>query len=383
LTKDTGPDQSTLSPQQAILREIETPALVVDYSALTRNIEKMAEEARKRDLALRPHAKTHKSVEIARLQIDAGATGIACATVAEAEMLASAGIGGLLLTAPQVGESKAFRIARINREHGITVVVDHASQIEMLAAALQPDERKLAIAVDVDIGHMRTGITDIAEGLRLAQMIAKDARLEFAGVQGFAGHAQHVPVPLERKQAAAKAAKVLQGFVETLTANGLPPRLVSGSGTGTFLQDSAGPYNELQVGSYVFMDSDYAQVLDEAGLGPAFETSLFVLATVVSVNRTGQVTVDAGTKALATNGPLPTRMIGVPNGARYRFAGDEHGVISIPEGQRTPKLGERVLIVTTHCDPTVNLHAAYHVVDRDRIHRWRIGARYGDAQCDA
>jgi D-serine deaminase-like pyridoxal phosphate-dependent protein len=379
LTIDTQPDRSTLSPQQAILREIETPALVVDFAALTRNIGKMAAEAQHRGLALRPHAKTHKSVDIARLQHEAGAVGIACATVAEAEMLASAGIGGLLLTAPQVGASKGARIARVNREHGITVVVDHARQIEMLAAALHPGERRLALAIDVDIGHLRTGITDIAEGLRLAQMIENDERLTFAGVQGFAGHAQHVHAPAERKLAAAKAAGVLRDFVEALTANGLPPRLVSGSGTGTYLQDSAGPYNELQVGSYVFMDSDYAQVLDEAGAVPGFETSLFVLATVVSVNRPGQVTVDAGTKALATNGPPPTNMIGVPSGATYRFAGDEHGVISIPEGHSAPELGDRVLIVTTHCDPTVNLHAAYHVVDRNEIHRWPIGARYGDA----
>lgn len=379
MTTDTGSDRSPLSPQQAILREIETPALVVDFAALTRNIDKMAADAKKRGLALRPHAKTHKSVDIARLQHNAGAIGIACATVAEADMLASAGIGGLLLTAPQVGASKASRIARINREHGITVVVDHARQIEMLAAALQPGERKLAVAIDVDIGHLRTGITDTAEGLRLAQMIANDERLTFAGVQGFAGHAQHVHAPLERKHAAAEAAGVLRDFTEALAANSLPPRLVSGSGTGTYLQDSAGPYNELQVGSYVFMDSDYAQVLDEAGAVPAFETSLFVLATVVSVNRSGQVTVDAGTKALATNGPPPANMIGLPRGAKYRFAGDEHGVISIPEGHPAPKLGDRVLIVTTHCDPTVNLHAAYHVVDRSEVHKWRIGARYGDA----
>lgn len=367
-----------LSPSHPALRGIETPALVVDLAALKRNIASMQARAKKLGLSLRPHAKTHKSTTIARLQIEAGAIGIACATVAEAEMLALHGINGLMLTAPQVGAAKVSRIADVNRRHGITVVIDHMRQLEALAAAVRPGDRKLAIAIDVDVGHMRTGVTDVAEAVRLAKTIAADPRLDFAGLQGFAGHAQHLPEPLERNAAAAKAAATLREFADALSAAGLPPRLVSGSGTGTYLQDASGPYNELQVGSYVFMDSDYARILDEAGTGPAFEPSLFVLGTVVSTNRPGQITVDAGTKALATNGPPPFQMIGAPKGATYRFAGDEHGVMNFPEGENAPALGDRLLLAATHCDPTVNLHGVYHVIDGDKMERWPIGARYGD-----
>ncbi len=199
-----------------------------------------------------------------------------------------------------------------------------------------------------------------------------------SGIQGFAGHAQHIPRPDERNSAADNAADILRRFAKALTEVGLDCELISGSGTGTYRRDAAGPYNELQVGSYVFMDSDYARIVDESGAGPCFEPSLFVLATVVSVNIPGQVTVDAGSKALATNGPPPCNLVGAPKGSSYRFAGDEHGIVGIPAGQKAPALGDRLLIGATHCDPTVNLHACYHVIDAGQAQTWSIGARYGE-----
>jgi D-threonine aldolase len=368
-----------LSPNHVSLRAVETPALVIDAAALQRNIEGMAAWAKQAGIALRPHAKTHKSAQIARLQKKAGATGIACATVAEAELLASSGIEDLLLTAPQMGEGKFARISKINSAHEITVVVDHVRQVEGLAAGLGAGDKALSVLVDVDVGQARTGIANISEGVRLAQSIAASSRLKFGGVQGYAGHAQHIPRPDERNAAADKAADLLRRFAKALAEAGLNCRVVSGSGTGTYRRDVAGPYNELQVGSYVFMDSDYARIVDESGAGPCFEPSLFVLATVVSVNRPGQVTVDAGSKALATNGPPPCNVVGVPEGSSYRFAGDEHGIIGIPAGQNPPALGDRLLIGATHCDPTVNLHACYHVIDAGgHAETWPIGARYGE-----
>lgn len=339
----------------------------------------MAAWARQTGIALRPHAKTHKSVQIAQLQKKAGATGIACATVAEANLLASAGIGSLLLTAPQMGEGKFARIAKINGAHDISVVVDHAAQVAGLIASLGAGDKPLSVLVDVDVGHARTGIADLGEGVRLAQSIVASGKLKFVGIQGYAGHAQHIPRPEERNAAADKAADILRRFIKAMMEAGLDCALISGSGTGTYRRDAAaGPYNELQVGSYVFMDSDYARIVDESGAGPCFEPSLFVLATVVSVNIPGQVTVDAGSKALATNGPPPCNIIGVPKGSNYRFAGDEHGIIAVPAGQKAPALGERVLVGATHCDPTVNLHACYHVIDGSQAHTWPIGARYGE-----
>jgi D-serine deaminase-like pyridoxal phosphate-dependent protein len=360
-----------------ILREVDTPALVVDLGALRRNIEKMASIARRSGVSLRPHAKTHKSVEIARLQIGAGALGIACATVGEVGMLTAAGIPNLLLTAPVVDPAKFARLAALNRTSPLTIALDHIEQVRAAAEAIPLDQPPLSIVVDTDVGQARTGVTSIAEGVALARAIASHPQLRFAGIQGFAGNAQHIPEPLARSAAAEKAAAMLSDFAVALAEVNLRPTIVTGSGTGTHVQDSVGPYTELQVGSYVFMDADYARIVDETGAGPPFEPSLFVMATVVSVNRANEVTVDAGTKALATNGPPPCKILGVAERAAYRFAGDEHGILTFPDGVRQPALGQRVLLGASHCDPTINLHAFYHVVEEAEMQIWPIAARYG------
>ena len=372
----------TLSPQHPALAGLPTPALVVDRAALERNISAMAATARAAGLALRPHAKTHKCAEIARLQLAAGALGVGCATLAEAEALAAAGIGGILVTSPVVGQDKLARLARLARDADVMAVVDHVHQVDALAAVLPASDRPLRLVIDVDVGQARTGVTDLAMGLRLAQAIAGRRGMELMGIQGYAGHAQHIAHPQERMSAAAAAASRLRELIGLLQAQGLAPRLVSGSGTGAHRFDLAGPYTELQVGSYVFMDADYATVLDEAGQAPPFTPSLFVLAAVVSANRAGQVTVDAGTKALATNGPMPQVILGAPPGANYqnratyKFGGDEHGIIRLPEGAPVPELGARMLIGATHCDPTVNLHSAFHVVGADGVQQWAVLGRY-------
>ena len=361
---------------ETLLCEVETPALVIDRPALTRNIANMAAISAQSGVKLRPHAKTHKSTEIARLQMDAGAIGIACATVAEAEMLVAAGIPNVLLTAPVATPAKFARLAALNRRSPLTITIDHVEQVAAAAAAVACDHPPLSVIVDTDVGQGRTGVTDIAEGMALARAIASRPQLRFAGIQGFAGNAQHIPEPVARRVAAEKAAGMLRQFAAALAEANLHPEIITGSGTGTHGQDRAGPYSELQVGSYVFMDSEYSRIVDEAGYGPPFEPSLFVMATVVSVNRPHEVTVDAGTKALATNGPPPCRMLGVAEGAVYRFAGDEHGILTFPKGARPPSLGQRILLGASHCDPTVNLHACYHVVDERQAQIWPIGARH-------
>jgi D-serine deaminase-like pyridoxal phosphate-dependent protein len=367
-----------LTPDSEILRPLPTPSLVVDGAALTHNIAHMATFSREAGIALRPHAKTHKSTHIALLQKHAGAIGIACATIGELEAMAAAGIDGLLLTAPVMGDDKFARLARLNRAHGLKVTVDHPAQLEGLRAAMDAGDRPLGVFIDVDVGQARTGITDFADGVRLARMLAEQRAFNFAGIQGFAGHAQHTTKPAAREALAARAADTLRGFNSALTEAGLPPAIVSGSGTGTYRIDAAGPYTELQVGSYVFMDADYARITDREGNAPDFTPSLFVLSRVVSINRPGQVTVDAGTKALATNGPPPAVIRGAPAGASYRFAGDEHGVIVLPPDVPQPPIGARLLIGATHCDPTVNLHAAYRAVMDDRVTVWPIRGRYGE-----
>jgi len=355
-----------LDPNGKLFHQLRTPCLVLDGAALDRNLARMARRAREAAIALRPHAKTHKSVDIAMRQIEAGAVGIGCATLDEAEMLADANVPGLLLTSPTIGADAAIRLARLSREKRLQAVVDHPMQVELLQEATQAGDRTFQLLVDVDVGQGRTGVASIEAGIKLARTIAADPRLRFAGIQGFAGNAQHILDPNERKASARRAAETLSRLRDELIKEGLAPDI-----------DATGPYTELQVGSYVFMDADYAVIRDEEDRPLPFEQSLFVLATVISANRSGEVTVDAGTKALATNGPPPAALVGAAAGARYRFAGDEHGIVSVPGSDPAPTLGTRILLGATHCDPTTNLHACYHVVFDRAILRWPIRGRYG------
>jgi D-serine deaminase-like pyridoxal phosphate-dependent protein len=366
-----------LDPNLAALRDIATPALVLDASALQRNIAAMADFARARGIALRPHAKTHKSGRIAQLQIEAGAAGISCATLAEMEALAHLGIPGLLLTTPIADRAKLARLAALADETDIGIVVDHADQVYALRDLLDTDSRAIQVLVDIDVGQRRTGVVDPAATLALAQLIEATRGMTFSGIQGFAGHVQHVIDAEQRKAGATAVRGLLDDHLRVLREAGITAGIVTGSGTGTCAYDVDGTFTELQVGSYVFMDADYGRLQGEGGALP-FEPSLFVLATVTSVNRTGEFTVDAGVKALAFNGPVPKLIIGAPEGSSYRFGGDEHGMITLPDGADTPKLGSRVLLQATHCDPTVNLHAAYQVVGHNvGVETWPVEARYG------
>lgn len=365
-----------LDPADARFAAIPTPALVLDVAALDANIARMAVVASRHGIGLRPHAKSHKSVEIARRQCAAGAIGIACATLAEAGDLIEAGIPDVLVTSPLAGPEKCARFVELSRHGRIAAVVDDASQVAMLGT--MAGGAVLELAIDVDVGQARTGVASVEDAVTLAKAIAADRSLRFVGIQGYAGHAQHVTDFGERADGARRAAARLREVVSALAGVKLEPGFVSGSGTGTSEIDMReGPYTELQVGSYVLMDAEYRTIRDDNADPPPFLQSLYVLATVVSTQRPGEITVDAGTKALAVNGPPPDFLIGVAEGARYRFWGDEHGVIALPPGAPTPPAGSRVLIPATHCDPTVNLHAAYHVViDNDPIEVWPIGGRY-------
>lgn len=373
---------ATLDPNGDLLRGVATPALVLDVTALDANIARMAAAARAAGVALRPHGKTHKSPDIARRQRAAGAIGLCCATLLEAEAMARAGIADLLITSPVVGVDKCARLAALHRRTPnaqMTVVVDHPAQVDGIAAALGSDDASLALVVDVDIGQGRTGVADLESGLALARRIAAEPRLTFAGLQAYAGHVQHIPDAQERLAAATASEQLIRALVARLREEDIAPRIVSGSGTGTSAFDlDKGPYNELQVGSYVFMDAEYGRILQPDGQRLPFDNALFVLATVVSASWPGQVTVDAGTKALAVNGPLPDRLIGAPAGSHYTFWGDEHGIIHLPGGVARPEIGSRLLVGVTHCDPTVNLHPAYHAVTaQGALERWPVVGRYG------
>ena len=360
-------------------QSLDTPALLLDLGALTRNIERMAAFAKARGVGLRPHVKTHKSVEIARRQVAAGAIGVSCVTLGEAEVMVKAGIPDVLITSPAVTPSKIARVVRLARlagPGGMMVVVDDARNAADLAAATLGLPHPLEVLVDYGAGYNRTGAASEAQVLELARRIAAEPRLKLRGLQAYAGNLQHIVDREQRSAAAASLRETVARIVADAERSGIHFEIVTGAGTGTHdLDTERDAFTELQAGSYVFMDAEYAQVLQASPGQPSpFEVSLFVQTAVVSTNAAEWVTVDGGTKCFATDSGVPLVARGADPASRYAFFGDEHGKLFCA-GQR-PALGDRVEFITPHCDPTVNLHDAYHVVDGDTLVAiWPVDAR--------
>jgi D-serine deaminase-like pyridoxal phosphate-dependent protein len=335
--------------------QVPTPALIVDLDAVERNIERMARRAAAAGLALRPHAKTHKSAAIGRRQIEAGAVGLCCAKLGEAEALAHAGLRRLLLTSPVVGADGAARIAALAQvDTELQLVVDHGEQVKELAAAASAAGICLSLLIDIDVGLSRTGVGTPQAAVALAKCIAHSPSLRLTGVQGYGGHWQHITGALERRSAVESGMARLKAAVEALRACGHPVPLVTGGGTGTFSVDAAiRLLNEVQPGSYIFMDNEYRNALGNDVDG-VFEHSLFVQAQVISVNAEQWVTVDAGLKAFATDGPAPQPAGNRFGGLHYFYLGDEHGGLLRRFGGSQIALGERIEFIPPHCDPTVD-----------------------------
>ena len=358
--------------------QLNTPVLVVDRDALDRNIARMADFARAQGIALRPHAKTHKSIDIARRQIAAGAIGVCCAKLGEAEALAQGGIASILITSPVVSPPAIRRLVEL---HGtldeLIVVVDHPDNAAALAAAAARTPRPLHVLVDIDPGIRRTGVASPAAALELARAVRGLDRLVYRGVQMYCGTQQHIATYQERDAAIRDRMTYLDTVLALLAEHQLAPAIITGAGTGTHRIDAAlGRYTECQVGSYIFMDRQYTDC-DLSGDGaPPFEYALFVDTQVISCNAPGMATIDAGFKALATDGGPPAIVSGAPSGATYRFMGDEHGAIVDPAGAHVWQLGDRVRLAVPHCDPTVNLYDSYHVVSGDTLEAiWPVSAR--------
>ena len=360
--------------RQGSRRDLNTPALIIDVEALERNIGAMASFAKAGGLNLRPHAKTHKCATIAKQQMAAGAVGVCCAKLGEAEALSDAGVTNILITSPVVGPAGVERlVALAARTPGLMATVDHPDVVDALAAT----GAALTLLVDIDPGIHRTGVANPEAALLLAQRIAAEPNLTFAGVQFYCGSQQHIEDFAARREAIVERTAYLSGIIETLTAAGLAPGLITGGGTGTHAIDAElGVFNELQVGSYIFMDRQYSDC-DLTGDGATrFETSLLVDARVISANHAYMVTVDAGFKAFATEAGAPPVVSGAAEGSEFRFMGDEHGALIPPRGVAPPKLGEVVTFAAPHCDPTVNLYEAFHAVKGDTlVDIWPIEAR--------
>jgi 3-hydroxy-D-aspartate aldolase len=361
--------------QQGARAALNTPALVIDRDALERNIETMAAFAEASGVALRPHAKTHKSIDIAKLQVKAGALGVCCAKLGEAEVLAEGGIDAILITSPVVTRQAIARMVALHGKiGGLSVVADNPDNVDALAAAFKGAAKALPVIVDIDPGIHRTGVASPEAAVALAKKIKDAPSLSFAGVQFYCGAQQHIESFADRRAAIEERTAYLRSVIDALVAADLAPAIVSGGGTGTHRIDAAlGVFTELQVGSYVFMDKQYADC-DLAGDGAVpFENALLVDTHVISASAPGMATLDAGFKALSTDGGSPAIIEGAPKECAFFFMGDEHSALI---GGHTLKVGDRVVLSPPHCDPTVNLYDAFHVVRGGTlIDIWPVSAR--------
>lgn len=361
--------------QQGSRAALNTPVLVLDIEALDRNIAAMAKLAADGGVALRPHAKTHKSVDIARRQVAAGAVGLCCAKIGEAEVLSDGGIAGLLITSPVAAPGAIERLALLaGRAIGLMATVDHPDVVARIDHALAAAGQKLDVVIDIDPGIRRTGVASPEAAVRLAEIIAGLPNLRYRGVQYYCGLQQHLENYDSRRGAIEDRTRYLQTVIAALTEAGFPPEIITGSGTGTHRIDlDLGVFTELQAGSYVFMDRQY---LDCDLGGDPFEASLAVDARVVSANYPELVTIDAGFKSLSTDGGVASVQRGAPADAIFYFMGDEHSaLIADGIGERLNP-GDPVSLTVPHCDPTVNLYDNYHVVRGDTlIDLWPVSAR--------
>lgn len=358
--------------------EIPTPALLLDLDRFERNLARMAAHVRSAGKAIRPHAKTHKCPEIARRQIEAGARGVACAKLGEAEVMARAGVRGLLITTEVVPPAGLRRLARLVAEAPDTmVVVDNAENVAALARAAAEAGVVVNVLVDVDVGNRRTGMAPGEPALALARAVAAQRALRLRGLQGYAGQCAHVIGWEKRREASLAAMRPLMETRALLVRAGLPVEIVAGGSSGTWDIDvELGGLTELQSGSYCVMDLDYRRIGGRGGpLLTDFEMALTVVATVVSVTPGDRAMVDAGLKAFSTDKPFPPEAVERP-GIAYGFAGDEHGRLAITDPSRPPRLGERIEFFPPHCDPTINLYDRIHAVRGPKVEAvWDIAAR--------
>ena len=377
ISEERGPNESLIHERESRARLI-TPALVLDLDAMERNIATMTAYAAEAGVAVRPHAKTHKSVQIARRQIDAGALGICCATLGEAEALAAGGIEGLLITSPIVAPAKIDRLMALRADNeSLMVVADDLGNLRALEAAAAASGSMLNVVIDVDVGLHRTGARDAETAVALAEAADASASLRFAGLQGYAGHVQHIEDFGDRRANSHGDLAPLREARDSLKERGIEVPIVTGAGTGTHdIDTEIGLMTELQVGSYVVMDVEYLDVQARDGGDWRFEPALFVRSTVVSASHDGSATMDAGLKCFATDGPLPRFHTGVPIGANYEHFGDEHGRIVFAGANERLAIGAALECIVPHCDPTVNLYDYYHCVRGETVvDIWPIEAR--------
>lgn len=348
--------------------DVDTPALLLDLTSLERNIAKMAAFARSAGVHLRPHSKTHKSPRIAAMQVQAGAIGITCQKLGEAEVMADAGIGGILISNQIVGPLKIQRLVRLARRADVMVAVDDPRNVADLSEAAVAGGVTLKVLVEVNVGMMRCGVQPGEPALRLAEIVRRSAGLDFRGLMGYEGHAVALRSAEERQAAALPSLQLLVDTASLLREHGLPVEIVSSTGTGTY--DIGGGFagiTELEVGSYATMDADYQAI------GVPFECALTVLATVISTPQEGLAIFDAGMKSIAPDHGMPL-VVDLPD-AQVLALSEEAGWLATT-GSEHPVAGDKVRLIPGHGCTTINLHDRYVVVrDGWVVDLWPVAAR--------
>lgn len=361
----------------AVLTEIDTPALLVDAAVLEANIAAMATLCSGTARRLRPHAKSHKSAVIARMQLDAGASGICCAKLGEAEALAEGGaVRDIMITTPIVGRLKLERMAALARSVKLAVLLDNDAAIDPLAHAAASADRRIDVLIEVDVGQGRCGVGPGTAAARLADAVARRSDLNFKGLHGYQGKLQMIGSYAERRAAAERALILLQDSADHVRRSGHEIEILTGGGSGSVAIDlELGGLNELQPGSYVFMDASYRQVAwDEAGTPPPFQPALSILGAVVSRPSPDRAIIDIGWKSASSDSGPP-----IPKSPElvFDFAGDEHGILRRRDGKALDlPLGATTELIPSHCDTTVNLYSTYSVVRDGRLEaQWPVDGR--------
>ena len=350
------------------VNSIDTPALVVDLDMMERNLRTMAAFAAEHDVMLRPHAKMHKSAELAKLQMAAGAVGVCVQKTSEAEALVAGGVYNIFISNEVIAPAKLARVAALTRVLAplggkLAICVDSREGIKRLAESM--NEGRIAsgtpssidVFIELNVGHNRCGVEPGSAAVALALEIRKHPALNFAGLQAYHGKAQHMRSASERQGAIVSAIKAVRMTRELIEEEGIKVVLVTGAGTGTAPLEAASKlYGELQAGSYLFMDADYATNEPAAGQ-PRFKHALFVKTQVISVHAQ-HVVCDAGHKSHAIDSGLPkVHAFSSRSQLVYSNGGDEHGILKPAAGStRLPSLGSMLWLIPGHCDPTVNLH---------------------------
>ncbi len=358
--------------------EIQTPCLVLDLDALERNIKKMGDYAKAHGMRHRVHGKMHKSVDVAKLQERlGGAIGVCCQKVSEAEVFARGGIKDILVSNQVRHPKKIDRLAQLPKYGARTIVcVDDIENVPDLSAAAQKHGTTIECFVEIDCGAGRCGVTTPEAVVAIALAIDAAPGLKFTGIQAYQGAMQHIDSYEERAAKIEVAVAMVKNAVDALQEAGLKAELVSGGGTGSYyFEANSGVYNELQCGSYAFMDADYGRILDKDGKRidqGEWENALFILTSVMSHAKADKAIVDAGLKAQSVDSGLP--VIFGRDDVEYVKCSDEHGVVADPDG--VLKVNDTLRLVPGHCDPTCNVHDWYVGVRNGKVEAlWPVSAR--------